>query len=206
MTPSEKTGTGCLGATMIIGAILVLFIIFGLFGYFAYNGMVSREEAANAQWGKVESAYQRRADLIMNIVNTVKGYATHENKTLVEVTEARSKVSNIKLDAENLSETDLQKFQQMQDGLSGALSKLMVVVEQYPDLKANQNFMDLQNQLKETENLILVERNAFNDFAQKYNTFIRKFPKNIFAKLFGFKKKPYFQSKPGADEAPKVQF
>ncbi len=206
MTPSEKTGTGCLGAAMIIGLILVVFLIFGLFGYFAYNGMVSREEATNAQWAKVESAYQRRADLILNLVNTVKGYATHENKTLVEVTEARSKVSNVKLDAENLSEADIQKFQQMQDGLSGALSKLMVVAEQYPDLKANQNFMDLQNQLKETENLILIERNSFNDYAQKYNTYIRKFPKNIFASLFGFKKKPYFQAKPGADEAPKVQF
>jgi len=206
MTPTEKTGTGCLGATMIIGTILVILFIFGLFGYFAYNGMVSRDEAANAQWAKVESAYQRRADLIGNLVNTVKGYATHENKTFVEVTEARSKVSNLKLDANNLSETDVQKFQQMQDGLSSALSKLMVVVEQYPDLKANQNFMDLQNQLKETENLILNERNSFNDYAQKYNVYIRKFPKNIFASLFGFKKKGYFQSKPGADEAPKVQF
>jgi len=206
MTPSEKTGTGCLGAAMIIGILLVLFIIIGLFGYFAYNGMVKREEATNGQWAKVESAYQRRADLILNIVNTVKGYASHENKTLVEVTEARSKVSNIKFDAENLSEGDLQNFQQMQDGLSGALSKLMVVVEQYPDLKANQSFLDLQNQLKETENLILAERNKFNDVAQIYNTYIRKFPKNIFASIFGFKKKPYFQSKPGADEAPKVQF
>lgn len=206
MEANEKTGTGCLGATMIIGVIVVILFIFGIFGYFAYNGMVSREEATNGQWAKVESAYQRRADLIGNIVNTVKGYATHENKTLVEVTEARSKVSNIKLDAENLSETDVQQFQQMQDGLSSALSKLMVVVEQYPDLKANQNFMDLQNQLKETENLILNERNAYNDVAQKYNIYIRKFPKNIFAGLFGFKKKGYFQAKPGADEAPKVQF
>jgi LemA protein len=206
MTPTEKTGTGCLGATMIIVPLIIIFLVFGLWGYFAYNKMVSREEATNGQWAKVESAYQRRADLILNLVNTVKGYASHENKTLVEVTEARSKVSNIKLDAENLSDADVQKFQQMQDGLSGSLSKLMVVCEQYPDLKANQNFMDLQNQLKETENLILVERNAFNDVAQKYNVLIRKFPNNIFASIFGFKKKGYFQAKPGADEAPKVQF
>lgn len=206
MTPTEKTGTGCLGATMIIVPIIILFLIFILIGYFKYNGMVSREEATNGQWAKVESAYQRRADLILNIVNTVKGYATHENKTLVAVTEARSKVSNIKVDAENLSEADVQKFQEMQDGLTGAFSKLMVVCEQYPDLKANQNFMDLQNQLKETENMILVERNAFNDFAQKYNIYIRKFPNNIFASIFGFKKKGYFEAKPGAEDAPKVQF
>lgn len=168
--------------------------------------MVSKEEAVAAQWSQVENVYQRRADLIPNLVNTVKGYAAHEKETLEAVITARSKATSTTINPENLTPQTLQQFQQAQSGLSSALSRLMVVVEKYPDLKANQNFRDLQAQLEGTENRIAVERRKFNEVSQDYNTYIRKFPKNIVANIFGFEKKEYFKAQSGAEKAPEVQF
>lgn len=172
----------------------------------SYNGMVSREESVTSQWAQVENVYQRRADLIPNLVNTVKGYAAHEKSTFEAVTNARSKATSINVDPTKLNDQTLAQFQQAQDGLSSALSRLLVVVEKYPDLKANQNFLELQAQLEGTENRITVERKKFNEVAQKYNVYIRKFPRNIFAGMFGFDKKAYFQAQSGSDVAPEVKF
>ncbi|MGQ1890275.1 LemA family protein [Thermophagus sp. OGC60D27] len=171
-----------------------------------YNRMVELEEGIDAQWSQVENVYQRRADLIPNLVNTVKGYASHEQETLQAVIEARSKATSINLSADQLNEQTLQNFQKAQDGLSSALSRLMVVMERYPDLKANQNFLDLQAQLEGTENRIAVERRKFNEATRAYNTYIRKFPKNIIAGMFSFEPRPYFESDEGASKAPEVQF
>lgn len=177
-----------------------------IMAYSSYNGMVTREEAVVSQWAQVENNYQRRADLVLNLAETVKGYATHEQTTLTGVIEARSKATSVNINAENLNSENIQNFQNAQDGLSSALSRLMVVVEQYPDLKANQGFLKLQSQLEEIENLILVERNKFNEVAKTYNIYIRKFPKNIFASWFGFETKGYFEAKEGTDEAPIINF
>jgi LemA protein len=177
-----------------------------LWGSSRYNSLVTKEEGVTAAWSQVENVYQRRADLIPNLVNTVKGYADFEQETLTAVIEARSKATGITIDPANLNEANLQQFQQAQEGLGSALSRLMVVVERYPDLKANQNFMDLQAQLEGTENRIATERRNFNLAAQDYNTQIRRFPSNIFSGLFGFDKKAYFQSETGAEKAPEVQF
>lgn len=171
-----------------------------------YNSMVVMDEGVSAQWAQVENVYQRRADLIPNLVATVKGYASHEQETLEGVIEARSKATSVTIDPTNLNASSIQQFQAAQDGLSSALSKLMVVVERYPDLKANQNFLELQTQLERTENRISVERRAFNTSAQQYNSYIRSFPKNIYAGMFGFEKKDYFTAIEGADKAPEVQF
>jgi len=191
---------------IIIGVIIVIVII----GYStfkgSYNTMVTMDEGVTAQWAQVENVYQRRADLIPNLVATVKGYATHEKETLEGVIEARSKATSVTIDPSNLNAASIQQFQAAQDGLSSALSKLMVVVERYPDLKANQNFLELQTQLERTENRIAIERRNFNTAAQNYNTYIRKFPKNIYASLFGFEKKAYFQAQEGAETAPQVEF
>ena len=168
--------------------------------------MVELDEQVSSQWGQVENVYQRRADLIPNLVNTVKGYAAHEQETLEGVVEARSKATSINIKPENLSPEALQQFNQAQDGLSSALSRLMVVVERYPDLKANQNFQDLQAQLEGTENRIAVERRKFNEVTQSYNAYIRKFPQIIYAGWFGFNKKNYFEAQQGAEKAPEVQF
>ncbi|MCD6347724.1 MAG: LemA family protein, partial [Bacteroidales bacterium] len=154
----------------------------------------------------VENVYQRRADLIPNLVSTVKGYAEHEKETFTQVIEARSKATSVNINAENLTPETLSRFQNAQGQLGSALSKLMVVMERYPDLKANQNFMDLQAQLEGTENRIATERRKFNETARDYNTFIKMFPKNILANLFGFDKKPYFKAQGGADQVPKVEF
>lgn len=164
------------------------------------------DEAVNADWAQVENVYQRRADLIPNLVNTVKGYAAHEKETLEGVIEARSKATSVNINPENMSPQALQQFQGAQDGLSSALSRLMVVVERYPELKANQNFLDLQAQLEGTENRITVERRKFNQSAQALNTYIRKFPKNIYANIFGFEKRAYFEAAAGTEKAPEVQF
>lgn len=172
----------------------------------SYNAMVEKREGVDAQWAQVENVYQRRADLIPNLVNTVKGYAAHEQETLQGVIEARSKATSVNINAENMSEASLKQFQQAQEGLSSALSRLMVVVEKYPDLKANQNFLDLQSQLEGTENRITVERMKFNEATRNYNTYIAKFPKNIIAGIFSFERKPYFEASSGASEAPTVQF
>jgi len=185
-------------------ALLLLIAYFSVSG--SYNNMVTKEENVTGQWAQVENVYQRRADLIPNLVNTVKGYADHEKSTLEAVIEARAKATSTTIDPSNMTPASIQQFQSAQDGLSGALSKLMVVVEKYPDLKANQNFLELQSQLEGTENRISVERKKFNDTAKDYNTYIRKFPKNLYANMFGFEKKAYFQSKEGADVAPTVEF
>lgn len=177
-----------------------------LFTSCGYNTMVEMDEAVTSQWSQVENVYQRRADLIPNLVATVKGYAEHEQETLTGVIEARSQATSVKIDPSNMTPESIQQFQQAQEGLSSALSRLMVVVEQYPDLKANQNFLDLQAQLEGTENRITVERMKFNDTTRNYNAYIRKFPALITAKLFGFKARNYFEAQPGAQTAPQVQF
>lgn len=189
--------------TLVIVFVILIFILQGIG---MYNSLVKSEEAVNAQWANVENVYQRRADLIPNLVNTVKGYANFEQKTLTDVIEARAKATSVQINPEKLDEASLQKFQAAQDGLSSALARLMVVVERYPDLKANQNFLELQSQLEGTENRITVERRKFNEMAQAYNTNIRTFPRNIFASMFGFEKKAYFQAAEGAETAPKVEF
>ena len=164
------------------------------------------DEAVTSSWAQVENVYQRRADLIPNLVNTVKGYAAHEQETLTGVIEARSKATSVNIDPTNLSPQAIQQFNQAQAGLSSALSKLMVVVERYPDLKANQSFLDLQAQLEGTENRIAVERRKFNETTQTYNSYIRKFPQLIYSGWFGFEKKTYFEAQQGAETAPEVQF
>lgn len=192
---------------MKIVKTLIVIILAGIFlSGCGYNQMVELEEQVTSQWSQVENVYQRRADLIPNLVNTVRGYASHEQETFVEVVEARSKATAVNVDAENLSPEAIEQFNQAQQGLTSALSRLMVVVEQYPDLKANQNFRDLQAQLEGTENRIAVERRKFNEVSQNYNAYIRKFPQVIFAGWFGFDKKDYFQAQEGSDRAPEVQF
>lgn len=171
-----------------------------------YNSMVEKSETVDASWAQVQNVYQRRADLIPNLVATVKGYAAHESETLQGVIEARAKATSITVNADQLTPEKLAEFQKAQQGLSGALGKLMMITENYPDLKANQGFLDLQAQLEGTENRITVERMKFNDATRDYNTYIQKFPKNLIAKMFDFVKKPYFEAEEGAKTAPKVQF
>jgi LemA protein len=187
-----------------LGFVAVLVAV--LFSSCGYNKMVSMDEQVTSQWAQVQNVYQRRADLIPNLVNTVKGYAEHERETLEGVIEARSKATSVNIDPRKLTPESIQQFNQAQDGLSSALSKLMVVVERYPDLKANQNFLDLQAQLEGTENRITVERQKFNETTQLYNAYIRKFPQIIYAGWFGFEKKSYFEAQPGAEKAPEVKF
>ena len=190
--------------TLAIIAVIVLFLYSS--GKGTYNGMVNKGEAVNGQWANVENVYQRRADLIPNLVSTVKGYAEHEQETFTAVVEARSKATGINLNANDLTPENLQQFQNAQSGLSSALSRLLVVVEKYPDLKANANFMDLQKQLEGSENRISTERRKFNELAREYNTFIKEFPASIWAGLFKFEEKAYFEAAEGSDVAPKVEF
>ena len=171
-----------------------------------YNTMVSMDEGVKSQWAQVQNAYQRRADLIPNLVNTVQGYAKYEQGTLTAVVEARAKATSVNVDASKLNAASIKQFQEAQGGLSSALSKLLVVVEKYPDLKANQNFLDLQAQLEGTENRIAVERQKFNDATKDYNSYIRKFPQIMFSGWFGFQKKDYFEADKGAQKAPEVKF
>ncbi|AGY54255.1 LemA family protein [Bacteroidales bacterium CF] len=189
--------------TLVIVGVLVIILLWGMGGY---NKMVSQEEGVTSAWSQVENVYQRRADLIPNLVATVKGYAAHEQETLEGVVNARAKATQTTIDPTNMTPEAMAKFQAAQGDLSTALGKLMVVVERYPDLKANQNFLELQAQLEGTENRITVERQKFNDAAKSFNTLIRKFPKNIIAGMFGFERKEYFEAKEGAEEAPKVEF
>lgn len=189
---------------IIVIAVIAIFIYSSVKG--TYNKMVAMDEAVVSQWAQVENVYQRRADLIPNLVNTVKGYAAHEQETLTGVVEARAKATSTTIDPSNLNAASIQAFQQAQSGLSSALSKLMVVVERYPDLKANQNFLELQAQLEGTENRITVERQKFNNSAQTFNTYIKQFPKNIYANIFNFEEKAYFKAQENANEAPKVEF
>ena len=171
-----------------------------------YNTMVTQDEGVKTAWSQVENQYQRRMDLIPNLVNTVKGYATHEKETLEGVVSARAEATKTTIDPSNLNEESMKKFQAAQGELSSALSRLMLVIERYPDLKANQNFSELQAQLEGTENRISVERKRFNETAQSYNTYIRRFPTNILAGMFGFQPKAYFSAESGAEKAPKVEF
>ena len=188
---------------LVVGAVLA-----GLFFWFQgnYNNMVKMDEGVQAAWSQVENVYQRRADLIPNLVATVKGYAAHEQQTLEGVISARSKATQITVDAENLTPDELAKYQKAQGELGVALGKLLAITENYPELKANENFMSLQSQLEGTENRIAVERKKFNEAARSYNTVIRQFPKNIVASMFGFEKKPYFEAQEGAEQAPVVAF
>lgn len=192
----------------LIVVIIVAVVVIALFSWVKgmYNGMIDKEESVSSQWAQVENVYQRRADLIPNLVATVKGYAEHEQQVLTDVVAARSKATSVNLNADNMTEENMKAFQAAQDQLSGALSRLLVTVEKYPDLKANQNFMELQAQLEGTENRISVERQKFNDAVKNFNKTIRKFPANMFANMFGFEKKAYFEAVAGAEVAPKVEF
>lgn len=187
---------------IIIAIVAILF--FWVKG--AYNEMVTLDEGVNTAWSQVENQYQRRMDLIPNLVNTVKGYAAHEKETLEGVVNARAEATKTTIDPSNLNEETLKRFQAAQGELSSALSRLMVVVERYPELKANQNFSELQAQLEGTENRISVERKRFNEIAQGYNTYIRRFPNNILSGMFGFQTKAYFSAESGAEKAPVVEF
>ncbi|MBB3836232.1 LemA protein [Runella defluvii] len=186
--------------------VIVVLAIFGMYGCSTYNGLVSKDETVNNAWANVQSAYQRRADLIPNLVNTVKGAADFEKSTLTAVIEARSKATSIQLKPDQLTPENMQKFQAAQDQLSGSLSRLLVSVEQYPQLKANQNFLELQAQLEGTENRIKVERDRFNEVVKGYNQSVRTFPANIFAGMFGFAQKGYFEASQAAQTAPTVKF
>ena len=190
--------------TWIIPVAIVVIIIMWAAG--GYNGMVALDEGVQNKWADVETQYQRRADLIPNLVSTVKGYAAHESETLESVVKARSEATSVKVDPENITPEKLAEYQKAQSGVSQALGRLMVVVEKYPDLKANQNFLELQSQLEGTENRINTARRDFNEAAKGYNTTIRRFPKNILAGMFGFEKKAYFEAEQGAEKAPKFEF
>jgi LemA protein len=189
-----------------IGVILlILFIIYRVFAG-TYNSMVELQESVPKAWADVEAQYQRRADLIPNLVNTVKGYANFEQTTLTKVIEARASATQVKVDANNLTPEAIAQFQQAQNGLSSALGRLLVSVEAYPELKANQNFLDLQAQLEGTENRITVARNRFNEVVQPYNVYIKRFPANLMANMFGFTEKGYFKAADGSEKAPEVKF
>ena len=185
-----------------LGIVAVVVIFF----YATYNGFVNKEEGLKSAWSNVETQYQRRADLIPNLVNTVKGYAAHETQTLNEVTEARARATSINLSADDLTPEKLAQFQQAQSQVRSALGRLIAVSESYPDLKANQNFLELQAQLEGTENRIAVARKDFNSAAQQYNVSVRRFPANLVAGMFGFGQKPYFESAEGSEAAPEVTF
>ena len=190
-------------STIIIIVVAVIAIVWGIT---SYNGLVGMDEGVQTKWADVETQYQRRADLIPNLVNTVKGYAAHESETLQAVVEARAKATSVNIDPTNMSAEQIANFQKAQDGVSSALGRLLVTVEKYPDLKANENFKELQTQLEGTENRISVARRDYNEAARKYNTTLRSFPKNILAGMFGFEKKAYFEAQEGSEQAPTVQF
>ncbi len=194
-------GLGCL-VLLILGALIVLVPVWN-----SYNNIVTLEQDVNAKWAQVENVYQRRADLVPNLVATVKGYASHEREVLETVTASRAQVGSVQVTKDILNNpAEFQKYQQAQANLSGALSRLLLVVERYPDLKANQNFLELQSQLEGTENRIAVERKRFNESAQMYNTRIKQFPALIVARFFGFKEKQYFQATAGSEKPPVVDF
>ncbi len=192
---------GCLGVLVLV----VLIAAFAVWG--TYNDIVARQQDVESSWAQVQNVYQRRADLVPNLVATVKGYAAHESQVLEAVTASRAQVGSLQVSPNTINNpAELQKFQQAQAGLTNALSRLLLVVERYPDLKANQNFLELQSQLEGTENRIAVERRRFNESAQAYNTRIMQFPANIVARMFGFEKKAYFESTPGSEKPPVVDF
>ncbi len=186
--------------------ILVVVAVVAVWAVTGYNGLVKADEAVSNAWSNVENQYQRRADLIPNLVNTVKGYASHEKETLDAVISARTRATQVTVDADNLTPEKLLEYQKAQGEVGAALGRLLAITEAYPDLKANQNFLELQAQLEGTENRISVERRNFNDVAKSYNTSIRTFPRNLLAGMFGFEKRPYFEAQEGAEQAPVVQF
>ena len=200
-----KNGNMKKGLTVLL---IVAAVVLGIFLWVkgAYNKMVTADEGVQAAWAQVENVYQRRADLIPNLVATVKGYAQHESETLENVVSARAKATQTLVDPSDLSEEAIARFNEAQGELSSALGRLLMIQENYPDLKANQNFSELQAQLEGTENRIATERMKFNETARAYNTLIRKFPDNIIASMFGFEKKGYFEAQAGAETAPKVEF
>jgi LemA protein len=190
------------GTIILLGVLLALVV----WGVSAYNGLVSKEESVNEKWGAVQTVYQRRADLIPNLVSTVKGYAEHEQTTLQEVTAARSRATSINIDPSTATPEQIEAWMAAQQELSSALGRLIAVSENYPDLKANQNFLSLQSQLEGTENRISVERQRYNEAVKEYNVSVRRFPNSIFASIFGFDKKPMFEAQAGAEVAPVVAF
>ena len=190
-------------STIVWIVIIALIVVWGIR---IYNNMVNQEETVTKAWANVENQYQRRADLIPNLVNTVKGYAAHEKETLQAVVDARTKATSINIDAENMTAEELQKFQEVQKEVGSSLGRLIAIAENYPDLKANQNFLELQSQLEGTENRISVERKNFNDAVKTYNAFVRRFPQTLLANIFGFDKKPYFEAEEGSNKAPTVEF
>ena len=202
---SKKFKIGC---GVVLGIIVIILFSLYSYGVNSYNSMVKMDESVKAKWSQVENQYQRRYDLIPNLVNTVKGYAKHEQETFKMVTEARAKAGGtFNISDQVLNDPAMfQKFQQAQNSLGGAMQRLMVVMEKYPELKANENFMALQDQLEGTENRIAVERKRFNESAQAFNSYIKQFPRVILANMFGFKEKPYFKSTAGAEQAPNVEF
>lgn len=199
----KKSFLVLIGVFVFIG--LVVLIVF-LTSISSYNKMVQYDENVTNAWAQVENVYQRRTDLIPNLVNTVKGYADFEKSTLTAVIEARAKATSVNISADKLNDQTMAQFQQAQDGLGSALSRLMVVVEKYPDLKANQNFLELQAQLEGTENRIANERMKFNETTRTYNVYTRRFPARVFASIYGFEQKPYFKAIEGAEKAPEVKF
>ena len=190
-------------STIILIAVIAIAAIWGVS---AYNGLVKMDESVSTAWSNVENQYQRRADLIPNLVNTVKGYAAHEKETFEAVVSARSKATQMTIDADNLTPEKLQQYQKAQGEIGAALGRLLAITENYPELKANENFKELQAQLEGTENRISVERRNFNEVARSYNTAIRTFPKSLLAGMFGFEKRPYFEAEEGANKAPEVKF
>lgn len=185
---------------------IVVIVLVALWGISSYNRLVGKDEKVSNQWANVETQYQRRSDLIPNLVNTVKGYAKHESQTLEAVMAARSQATQVKIDPSNCTPQQLAAYQKAQGDVTTALGKLLAITENYPDLKANQNFLELQSQLEGTENRINVARKDFNDSAKEYNTSLRRFPRNIIASMFGFEKRNYFEAEAGAEKAPKVEF
>lgn len=188
---------------IIIIAVLAVIVVYGIT---SYNSMVAQDEAVETAWSNVENQYQRRADLIPNLVNTVKGYAAHEKETFDAVVSARAKATQTTISIDELTPEKMEAYQKAQGAVGSALSRLLAITENYPDLKANENFQTLQAQLEGTENRISVERRKFNEVAKAYNTNIRRFPKNIFAGMFGFEKRPYFEAEEGSEKAPEVKF
>ena len=189
--------------TLSVAGVILLIVIWMISGY---NGLVSAEEEVNKAWSNVENQYQRRADLIPNLVNTVKGYASHEKETLDAVTQARTRATQLTVQADELTPEKIKEYQQVQGEVGAALGRLIAISEAYPDLKANQNFLELQAQLEGAENRISVERRKFNDAAKEYNASIRSFPRNLLAGMFGFERRPYFESAEGSESAPVVAF
>ena len=186
--------------------VIVVIVLIAIWGITSYNGMVKMDESVSTAWSNVENQYQRRSDLIPNLVNTVKGYASHEKETFQAVVDARSKATQMQISADDLTPEKMQAYQKAQGEVGSALSRLLAITEAYPDLKANENFKELQAQLEGTENRINVARKNFNDAAQAYNTSIRRFPKSIFASVFGFEKRTYFEATEGTEKAPEVKF